>query len=256
MSVSPSLDPIFDSAGQEWNVDPNLIRAVALTESGGNVGTQPSKAGAQSLMQIMPDTARTLGMTSLSDPVQAIYGAAKYLSQGLDAEGSPEGALLYYHGGPGWRQAYGPESQGYVPTVAAHYQRLQAASQKPSGSFQVAQANTGTGSAASAGAGSSQGGNPFASMSNADFLKAVTGPDASAEATPPAGASTAVSPAPGASGAAANPFASMAPDDFVNAVTGGAGPVKPATSAQAAASHRPPSSRLCRYRRSTTSRRV
>lgn len=233
MTVNPSLDPIFESAGREWNVDPNLLRAVSLTESGGNVGTQPSKAGAQSLMQIMPDTARTLGMTSLSDPVQAIYGAAKYLNQGLDAEGSPEGALLYYHGGPGWRQAYGPESQGYVPTVAAHYQRLQATSQQPAGSFQVAQANTGTATPSPAGAASDTRGNPFASMSNADFLKAVTGQDAPTGATtPPASSPAAGSRAPETAGAPANPFASMSSDDFVNAVTGGTGPVKPTPPAQ------------------------
>jgi len=77
-------------------------------------------------MQIMPQTQKTLGVTNPWDPVQSIFGAAKYLSQGLDAEGSPEGALLYYHGGPGWRQTYATnkESQTYVPGVAGYYKAL------------------------------------------------------------------------------------------------------------------------------------
>jgi hypothetical protein len=56
--------------------------------------------------------------------VESIWGGAKYLNQGFDAEGSVEGALLYYHGGPGWRQSYGPESAGYVPAVGARYKAL------------------------------------------------------------------------------------------------------------------------------------
>jgi hypothetical protein len=116
-------DPIFQAAGTEWNVDPTLLKAVAAQESGGNPRAV-SPAGARGLMQIMPGTGQTLGMTDLNDPVQSIYGAAKYLNTALDAEGSPEKALLYYHGGPGWRGSYGRESQNYVPGVTANYQRF------------------------------------------------------------------------------------------------------------------------------------
>jgi hypothetical protein len=116
-------DPIFQAAGQEWNVDWRALKAIAGQESGGKTGAV-SKAGAQGLMQIMPSTARGLGMTDPMDPAQSIYGAAKYMSQALDHEGdNPRAALLYYHGGPGWRQNYGPESAGYVPGVAAKYQQ-------------------------------------------------------------------------------------------------------------------------------------
>lgn len=113
-------DAIFQAAGTEWNVDPTLLKAVAAQESGGKPNIV-STAGAQGLMQIMPNTAKTLGVTNPNDPVQAIYGGAKYLSQALDAEGAPDRALLYYHGGPGWRQAYGDESKGYVPAVGGRY---------------------------------------------------------------------------------------------------------------------------------------
>lgn len=116
-------DPIFQAAGQEWNVDPLLLRSLAGQESSGNPKAV-SKAGAQGLMGLMPDTAKGLGVTDPTDPVQNIFGGAKYLSQALDAEGSPELALLRYHGGPGWRQKYGDESKNYVPAVAARYKAL------------------------------------------------------------------------------------------------------------------------------------
>jgi soluble lytic murein transglycosylase-like protein len=123
-------DPVFQAAGQEWNVDPLLLRSIAMQESGGNARAV-SVAGAQGLMQIMPKTQRYLGVTDPFEPVQSIYGAAKYMAEALDKEGSPDRALLYYHGGPGWRQSYArdKESQDYVPAVAGHYQRFLKAAQ-------------------------------------------------------------------------------------------------------------------------------
>lgn len=132
------FDPVFQAAGTEWNVDPTLLKAVAAQESGGRTNAV-SPAGAQGLMQITPATQKYLGITDPNDPVQSIYGAAKYLNEGLTKEGSPEGALLYYHGGPGWRQAYGPESQAYVPGVTRHYQAFQ--SQQPPAQAQAPQAS-------------------------------------------------------------------------------------------------------------------
>jgi hypothetical protein len=76
------------------------------------------------LGQIIPKTAAGLGITDPSDTAQQIFGAAKYLAEGFAKEKTPEGALLYYHGGPDWRKQYGPESAAYVPGVAAHYTRL------------------------------------------------------------------------------------------------------------------------------------
>jgi hypothetical protein len=121
-------DPIFKAAGEEWNVHPLLLKAIASQESAGDARAVSPK-NAQGLMQIIPDTQRYLGVTNPNDPAQSIYGAAKYMSEALDAEGSPEHALLYYHGGRDWRQAYGPESRGYVPAVTAQYVKLARASQ-------------------------------------------------------------------------------------------------------------------------------
>jgi hypothetical protein len=126
MANLSQYDPIFQAAGTEWNVDPKLLKAMATQESSGDPKAV-SKAGARGLTGIMPDTAKGLGITDPHDPVQSIFGGAKYLSEGLDKEGTPEGALLYYHGGPDWRNRYGPESAGYVPAVTAHYTKLAAA---------------------------------------------------------------------------------------------------------------------------------
>jgi len=118
------LDDVFDAAGKSWDVDPMLLKAMAMQESSGNTRAVSTK-GAMGLMQIIPETAKDLGVTDPYDPVQSIWGAAKYMSQALAAEGSPEGALLYYHGGPQWRQAYGDESKRYVPAIASRYAALQ-----------------------------------------------------------------------------------------------------------------------------------
>ena len=116
-------DEVFKAAGREWNVDWRALKAIAAQESGGNPRAV-SKAGAQGLMQIMPETAKGLGVTDAFDPEQSIYAGAKYMNEALTAEkDNPQAALLYYHGGPGWRGSFGRESAGYVPAVAAKYQR-------------------------------------------------------------------------------------------------------------------------------------
>jgi soluble lytic murein transglycosylase-like protein len=107
-----------------------LLKAIAMQESGFTPRAVSPK-GALGLMQIMPDTAKALGMTDPFDPVQSIFAGAKYLAEGLDKEGNPNAALLYYHGGAGWRQNYGRESADYVPAVAGHYKALQAAQTPP-----------------------------------------------------------------------------------------------------------------------------
>jgi soluble lytic murein transglycosylase-like protein len=120
-------DPIFQAAGEEWNIDPLVLKAMSMQESPKGDPRAVSPAGALGLMQIMPDTARRLGVTNPFDPVESIFGAAKYMNQALDKEGSLEGALLNYHGGDGWRQKFGRESRDYVPAVAGHYKGLLAA---------------------------------------------------------------------------------------------------------------------------------
>jgi soluble lytic murein transglycosylase-like protein len=131
------FDHIFQAAGQEWNVDPLLLKAMARQESGGDPNkVTPAGRGnvAQGLMQITPATQKTLGVQDPFDPVESIWGAAKYMDEALQREKTAEDALRYYHGGPGWRKAFGPESRGYVPAVGRYYKQYidaQQAAQPP-----------------------------------------------------------------------------------------------------------------------------
>ncbi|MGB3412744.1 MAG: transglycosylase SLT domain-containing protein [Microthrixaceae bacterium] len=111
---------LFNQAGTKWGVSPKLLAAVAQAESGGNPNAV-SRSGALGLMQFMPSTARSFGIDPL-DPKQAIDGAARYLSQQLNAFGSVELALASYNAGPGAVRKYGgvppyPETQAYVRKI-------------------------------------------------------------------------------------------------------------------------------------------
>jgi hypothetical protein len=123
MPDNSDLIPLFAAAGQRYGIDPTLLMAVAKQESGLNPNTPDSYQGAQGLMQLLPSTARGLGVTNPRDPTQAIPAAAAYLAQGYAATGTPEGAVMYYHGGPDTRQ-WGPKTKAYLPAVSAHYANM------------------------------------------------------------------------------------------------------------------------------------
>lgn len=89
----------INAAAARHGVDPRLLAAVARAESGFNPSAV-SPAGARGLMQIMPATARELGVDPM-DPAQAADGAARYLASQLDQFGSVELALAAYNAGPG-----------------------------------------------------------------------------------------------------------------------------------------------------------
>lgn len=82
-------------------MDPDLIRAVIQTESAGNPDAI-SPAGAQGLMQLMPETARELGVTDPFDPEQNILAGTRYLRMLLDRyDGDVRLALEAYNRGMG-----------------------------------------------------------------------------------------------------------------------------------------------------------
>lgn len=90
----------IQQASQETGVDPSLIEAVMSVESGGEIG-KPSAKGALGLMQLMPDTARELGVDP-TKPEQNVLGGAKYLAKMLKRYGgNEEKALAAYNAGPG-----------------------------------------------------------------------------------------------------------------------------------------------------------
>ena len=120
------LDAIFEDAGLRYNLPPDLLKAVAKVESDFRPNVT-SRAGAMGIMQLMPDTARYLGVTDPFDPEQNIMGGAKYLREQLDRfNGDVRLALAAYnagwpavmkHGGiPPYR-----ETQNYVPKVLGYF---------------------------------------------------------------------------------------------------------------------------------------
>lgn len=118
---SPSnLAPVFAAASQAYNLPANLLTSVATAESGMNPSAV-SSAGAEGIMQIMPQTAASLGVNPMN-PVQAIYGAAELLSQKLTKFGSVPLALAAYNAGDGAVEQYGgippyTQTQNYVTEV-------------------------------------------------------------------------------------------------------------------------------------------
>jgi soluble lytic murein transglycosylase-like protein len=106
-------------------IDPALLAGLIKQESGFNPHAG-SSAGAQGLTQLMPGTARGLGVGNPFDPAQSIEGGARYLKQQLDRFGGDVArALAAYNAGPGAVQRYGgvppyAETQNYVRRVQAY----------------------------------------------------------------------------------------------------------------------------------------
>jgi hypothetical protein len=112
---------LFEQAGAKHGVSPKLLAAVAKVESGYDPRAV-SKAGAQGLMQLMPATARGLGVNNAFDPAQAVNGAAKLLASHLREFKSVPLALAAYNAGGGAVHRYDgippfAETQAYVPKV-------------------------------------------------------------------------------------------------------------------------------------------
>ncbi len=130
----PDLTDVYDAAGQAWNVDPAILQSIQMTETGSfpNAASAVSPAGATGLMQFMPGTAAQVGITDPNDPVQSVFGAAKYYRQLLDQYKDPTLALQAYNAGPDRVNAYlagraplPAETAAYVPKIQSAYQNVQ-----------------------------------------------------------------------------------------------------------------------------------
>lgn len=119
-----ALDALVARHAAAYGVPAGLVRAVIAAESAWDPAAR-SRAGAVGLMQLMPGTARELGVDP-ADPSQNIEGGVRYLAWLLRAFGSVERALIAYNAGPGFAQRlargeavlYG-ETRDYVARVLA-----------------------------------------------------------------------------------------------------------------------------------------
>src|SRR5699024_125135 len=83
LGETKSMDEIFESAAKKYNVPVNLIKAIGKAESNFNPKAV-SRSGAQGVMQLMPATAKGLGVTNAYDPEQNIMGGTKYIADMLN----------------------------------------------------------------------------------------------------------------------------------------------------------------------------
>jgi len=124
---SSNYDEIIKRASEAYNVPEKLISSVIKQESNFDPSAT-STAGASGLMQLMPGTAKYLGVKNIFDPEQNIMGGAKYLRQMLNQfDGNMETALAAYNAGPGAVKKYDgippyKETQDYVRKVLNNYQ--------------------------------------------------------------------------------------------------------------------------------------
>jgi len=104
--MTSDIVSLLDQAAARYGVPPDLAVAVAQEESGGNPHAV-SSAGAQGVMQLMPQTAAALGVSNPFDPAQNIDAGVRFLSQLLSQFGDTALALAAYNWGPGNVSKYG-----------------------------------------------------------------------------------------------------------------------------------------------------
>lgn len=131
VSSPENLEEYFKEASETYGVDINLLKAIARQESNFNPSAT-SSAGAMGVMQLMPSTAKGLGVTNAYDAQQNIMGGAKLMAQNLKKyNGDVSLALAAYNAGGGNVDKYGgippfKETQNYVKKVLGYYQNSNA----------------------------------------------------------------------------------------------------------------------------------
>jgi len=130
LAKAGQYDAIIEKAALSASVEPNLLRAVIVVESGFN-SRAVSKRGAVGLMQLMPSTANRFGVSDRYDPRQNIHAGAQYLRFLIDRFGQDVRlALAAYNAGEDAVERNGgqippfTETMAYVPRVMRIYQML------------------------------------------------------------------------------------------------------------------------------------
>ncbi len=123
---SAAIANVLDTAAKHHAVDPLLIKAIARVESCFDTDAV-SRAGAQGLMQLMPATAREMGVRQVFNPAQNLLGGSRYIAEMMQRYGHNHRlALAAYNAGPGnvdKHRGVPPfaETRNYIERVLQHY---------------------------------------------------------------------------------------------------------------------------------------
>ena len=126
LRLLPQFDELITPVAERYGLERELVAAVIWVESSGDPKAV-SRKGAQGLMQLMPDTAKALGVRDVFDPAQNLEGGVRYFRDLLDQhDQNLELALAAYNAGPGAVARHGgippyPETEHYVKRVLELY---------------------------------------------------------------------------------------------------------------------------------------
>ncbi|MFN8610533.1 MAG: lytic transglycosylase domain-containing protein [Vulcanimicrobiota bacterium] len=122
-----SLSQLITDNARSNDIDPLIVDILTRHESGFDTEAV-SPVGARGLMQLMPDTAASMGVTDIHDPVQNVSAGTRYLTAQYRRYGELQLALAAYNAGPTTVDNYGgippyAETQNYVASITSEYVR-------------------------------------------------------------------------------------------------------------------------------------